>query len=83
LPSFVTLVADNQSASVRELVKDGVVRCLGCSGNVSVEEYGRALESVTADQLAQMSRRGMKLVDGLGCMRVADCLFEKMVELNG
>ncbi len=75
-PTVVTIVADNQLASVRELNRLGIVRCLGLAQVLTPDDYQEALQTARQEELAAMSWKGMALVDGLGCQRVAERMYE-------
>lgn len=77
LPSFITVVADNQLASVRGLERRGIVCSLGIAQKLTQDDYRRALESARSEELMEMSMKGMALVDGQGCQRVAEHMATK------
>lgn len=72
VPTVVTIVAANQETSVRELDRRGVVRCLGLARTLTPDAYEEALTSVREEEFNELSTRGMALVDGQGCLRVAE-----------
>lgn len=78
-PTIVTIVADNQLASVRELSRQGIVSCLGFTQVLTPDDYREALKTARQEELAAMSRKGMALVDGLGCQRVAEHMYHTTV----
>lgn len=70
IPSFVTIVADNQIESAEALVEYGAIQCVGRAENITEADYARVLASIEPTVCCKMSRNGMELVDGLGCERV-------------
>jgi RimJ/RimL family protein N-acetyltransferase len=76
LPSLLTVVADNQSASAAALANEGAALLLGAAGSVSAARLRQAVQGVRAcpDLLQRMSARGLALVDGRGATRVAAAL---------
>ncbi|WP_081841287.1 UDP-2,4-diacetamido-2,4,6-trideoxy-beta-L-altropyranose hydrolase [Alicyclobacillus macrosporangiidus] len=75
LPTWVTIVAENQRQATAVLERMGVVCCLGESGHTTDKDYADIWERLQATQLRAMSARGMELVDGLGTRRVVDSMF--------
>lgn len=75
LPSVVIAVAANQIGPMERMDKAGIVRYLGESADVSVADVAAALRELltTPSDLAEMSRKGMELVDGRGIQR---CVME-------
>jgi UDP-2,4-diacetamido-2,4,6-trideoxy-beta-L-altropyranose hydrolase len=69
-PAIVTITAENQTRAVRALESRGVVRVVADGG------YRAALDALRIDDLREMSRRGMELIDGRGCARVAAAMLD-------
>lgn len=69
-PAIVTITAENQSRAVDALARRGVIRV------VENGDYRAALDALSADDLREMSRRGMELIDGRGCARVAAAMLD-------
>jgi spore coat polysaccharide biosynthesis predicted glycosyltransferase SpsG len=76
LPAIVATLALNQASINRALEKDGLVIHLGTLDHIRPRDWGVAIEAAIGDRrrLADMSRRTMELVDGLGAARVADAM---------
>lgn len=74
VPALVTILAENQSSIAQALEDAGAGVCLGWHCATTPEAYARALRSLTAARLAQMSGMASSLVDGLGARRVSEYL---------
>lgn len=82
LPSVTVAIADNQLASCEALAAAGLheyvgdARALGDALPVAVVD---AVERLAADpaRRVELARRGMELVDGRGCERVAGAILEQ------
>lgn len=75
VPSYVITLADNQTAGAMELDRLGVIRWLGNASDLSVRDLTKALSDMLGKAShSDQSKRGLDLVDGLGCIRIADCL---------
>jgi UDP-2,4-diacetamido-2,4,6-trideoxy-beta-L-altropyranose hydrolase len=76
LPSFVLVLADNQSNIAASLADWGAVINLGLAYDVDLKMAGDVVQDLIADQgrRANMSKKGRLLVDGLGSSRVASAL---------
>lgn len=76
VPSYVITLADNQTAGAMELDRLGVIRWLGAADALSIEDLSKAFsEMLSKPSHAELSKRGLTLVDGLGCSRIIDCLL--------
>jgi len=73
LPSVVLQVADNQHANMEALVSAGAAKSLGNIERSDVDQIGRVIGEILTDSnlIAGMSRRAMRLCDGVGAGRVA------------
>jgi UDP-2,4-diacetamido-2,4,6-trideoxy-beta-L-altropyranose hydrolase len=78
LPSLVMLAAPNQRGVVAHLAAEEVVRIVSGEGIGLVGELANALRAALADGQwrAFASRRGMRMVDGLGAERVVARLLQ-------
>ena len=76
IPSLVTILAENQRASVEALAADGYVVALGDAKRLDAAMLSWAVWELWSDgsKLRDMSLRGQKLVDGEGARRVAALL---------
>jgi UDP-2,4-diacetamido-2,4,6-trideoxy-beta-L-altropyranose hydrolase len=76
VPSLVVCTAENQRATAEALAQKGLIQYLGSAGNVGISEFVIAVEKVVTGKvdLAGQSLRGSLAVDGLGAMRVAECI---------
>ncbi len=71
LPSIVSIFAKNQLQLTEEMAKYGFVINLGMSKKISSQDYTDAIKNLNKFILFQMSKNGLKLVDGKGTLRVA------------
>ncbi|HEY9766310.1 MAG TPA: UDP-2,4-diacetamido-2,4,6-trideoxy-beta-L-altropyranose hydrolase [Chroococcales cyanobacterium] len=74
LPALVSIVADNQAALTEAVAKQGAILNLGGCEALSSEEIERAISRLSPSDLAEMSARGMALVDGSGVERVVSAM---------
>lgn len=74
-PALVTILADNQAAIAAALDAAGAVRNLGWYTALQSRDYADALSALDVSDLAEMSAKAMKMVDGLGAIRVTDALL--------
>ncbi len=73
LPSLIVAVADNQREQSEMVAASGAARYLGPLATLEPGAIAAAVASVLeADVRGEMARFGQTLVDGLGCVRVAD-----------
>lgn len=73
LPSLIVAVADNQREQSAFIAKSGAARFLGPLAASPPGAIATAVAGVIdADVRREMARCGQALVDGLGCVRVAD-----------
>lgn len=78
LPSFVTIIADNQANSVEAAASEGAVVNLGLASTVSSEVYANALEKILAAnfllQDINLSAKQMTSIVGKGASKIIDQL---------
>lgn len=76
VPMALVQVADNQAGIVRGMEAEGAAVFLGEAAAFSDEALAGGVASFLGDSegLLRRARRGMRLVDGLGAMRVAEAL---------
>jgi UDP-2,4-diacetamido-2,4,6-trideoxy-beta-L-altropyranose hydrolase len=74
LPALVAVLADNQQAPTVAATRRGAIVNLGRAESLKAADYARAVASVTREQLLAMQESSIRLVDGLGCERVAQAL---------
>jgi UDP-2,4-diacetamido-2,4,6-trideoxy-beta-L-altropyranose hydrolase len=76
LPSIVVSIAENQRPIAESLAQDGLIQYVGTTAEVGVAELIAAVERAAdgGQDLSQQSLRGRLMVDGLGAMRVAECM---------
>lgn len=81
VPSIVISIAENQRPICESLAKAGLIRYLGSHERVDEklirEDVRRCIEQ--PQELAQLSERGRAVVDGLGALRIAECLVPTSV----
>lgn len=72
LPSVVISVADNQRPASEALVADGLIEYLGFSGTITSETIHEIILKLIGkpERLGELSKKGLKLVDGNGINRV-------------
>ena len=76
-PTVAVQVADNQVASMRALVAEGVVYTGGCVGEARLRDRVReAVKMLLADKdtRARMIAAGQRLLDGQGARRIAEVM---------
>jgi UDP-2,4-diacetamido-2,4,6-trideoxy-beta-L-altropyranose hydrolase len=78
LPSIVMSIADNQIAVAKDASKLGVIKYLGELEHVNEKQIYDCLLLLTSDAQAimEMSANARHLVDGKGCEKVVDKLYE-------
>lgn len=76
LPTLVVSIADNQISACRALQDRGLIEYLGRIEMVDVEQLRSAINSLLQSplRLLEMADRARLQVDGLGAMRVSECL---------
>ena len=72
LPAIVAIQSDNQAAIAQAIHRIGGHQVLGRAGDLTAEDYHRAVDILTLDALIQMSKVSASLCDGNGANRVAD-----------
>ena len=73
LPTLIVAVADNQFEQAEMVAASGAARYLGPLEHLSPGAVGSAISSLLEPEVRrEMSECGRRLVDGLGCVRVAD-----------
>jgi UDP-2,4-diacetamido-2,4,6-trideoxy-beta-L-altropyranose hydrolase len=77
LPALVTVLSADQQTIAESLAGIGVHRSMGCSTNVSSDDYAEALGQLTADRLKAMAAAAAGICDGLGAERVADQMQQR------
>ena len=70
LPALVAIQSTDQVAIAEAISEIGGHQVLGWSRDLVAEDYSRAIDSVTAEGLLQMSRVSARLCDGFGANRV-------------
>jgi UDP-2,4-diacetamido-2,4,6-trideoxy-beta-L-altropyranose hydrolase len=78
LPSLVISVADNQTQACIDLDRAGYLVYLGTSADVSRSILASTIVQHIArpEKIFECGRKGMQLVDGLGCRKVASAIIE-------
>ena len=76
VPSLVVCVAENQRSGAEALAREGMILYLGNEHDAGVGSFVSAMERVVAgvEDLSTQALRGWLAVDGLGAVRVAECL---------
>jgi len=77
VPALIVILAENQLAIAEALDNAGIVINLGWSKNVQIEDYAKALNTLTPQQLISMSEKGSSLVDAQGSQRLVEKLISK------
>lgn len=70
LPSIVSITAKNQIQLTKEMEKKGCIINLGMSKKILSKNYTDTINNLNKSALSQMSKNGLKLVDGKGTSRV-------------
>jgi UDP-2,4-diacetamido-2,4,6-trideoxy-beta-L-altropyranose hydrolase len=76
LPALVAILADNQEELTKAVADYGAIVNLGWATQLSADDYQNALLSLTGQQLNRMGQLAAALVDGRGCDKVAEELFQ-------
>jgi UDP-2,4-diacetamido-2,4,6-trideoxy-beta-L-altropyranose hydrolase len=75
IPSLVVSTAENQRPAAVALAEHGLIQYLGSAQDVGSAELAAAIEkTINGVHLADQSLRARLTVDGLGAMRVAECI---------
>ncbi len=76
LPSLVVSAAENQRPGAEALAEEGLIQYLGAAREVGISEIAQTIEGIVAGKqdLADQSLLGRLTVDGLGALRVAECI---------
>jgi UDP-2,4-diacetamido-2,4,6-trideoxy-beta-L-altropyranose hydrolase len=75
LPALVAVLSDNQYELTLAVGKYGALISLGWGHSLVPEDYSDAINNISARHLCEMSAKGLSLVDGEGCPRVARKIF--------
>ncbi len=77
-PSIMTCIVENQQALSQQLEKNGYQRLI-INEKASSDIWYQAISDLVRDtnQLQQLSKKSMQLVDGLGAVRVVDAMLGK------
>jgi UDP-2,4-diacetamido-2,4,6-trideoxy-beta-L-altropyranose hydrolase len=76
MPALVTIQSDDQAPIANAVAAVGGHRVLGSSQDLTAQDYGRALQALTVDELVRMSTISATLCDGRGTQRVATHLLD-------
>ncbi len=76
LPSIMAVLAPNQREIADGVSSEGAALLAGQASDIDVRRLANAYNQLKDDAAlrASMSAQGMKLVDGLGCERVAEAM---------
>lgn len=79
LPTLILVLAENQGPIAEGLEKAGIGMNLGWHEDVETDRIVQALKWIRSkkETRAGMSQRGRSMIDGMGAMRVCDCLLKK------
>jgi len=77
LPAMVVIQSADQVPIAQVLERVGAHRVLGLSKEVAAQDYGRALQELSAQALVRMSEASAALCDGRGAERVASHLLRQ------
>lgn len=75
LPALVAVLSDNQYELTLAVEKYGAIINLGWGRSLMPEDYFNAINNLSARHLSEMSAKGLSLIDGYGCRRVAQQVF--------
>jgi UDP-2,4-diacetamido-2,4,6-trideoxy-beta-L-altropyranose hydrolase len=74
LPALLISVNDGQRKEAEEAARLGVAVNLGRAGDLQLPLLADAVSDLLESDRTRISRRGQALVDGLGCLRIADAV---------
>ena len=74
LPSIVSIISNDQAKMIKLLAKKNCVINLGNFQNLTPYDYANAIKKMNNKIIAKMSSDCLKIVDGLGCFRVAEII---------
>jgi len=85
LPNLIVVLAENQLLVAEGMGRRGISVHLGWHHEISRTRFQRELEALLGNKERRllMCREGRKLVDGLGCQRVMEAVFQKNGETQG
>lgn len=75
LPSFVTVLAENQKEISSAVAHVGAIKLMGEASQLRSSDYSKAIERLTYDERKKISKRAQCLVDGNGTKRICNELF--------
>ena len=73
-PQIAIELADNQRPVARALAERGIAVPAGWHADLDAAALARAIDGLTAERRAEMSRRGRAAVDGQGAVRVLEAM---------
>jgi len=73
-PQIAIELADNQRPVARALAEHGIAVPAGWHADLDAAALARAIDGLTAERRAEMSRRGRAAVDGQGAVRVLEAM---------
>jgi UDP-2,4-diacetamido-2,4,6-trideoxy-beta-L-altropyranose hydrolase len=76
IPAIVTIQSADQAPIAEAVQRAGGQRVLGWSQDIGAQDYDRAFQALTADDLMRMSKASATLCDGRGAERVATHLLD-------
>ena len=81
LPNIILTIAANQIKNAEALARQGISVNLGRHEKVKKGTIGKALKTLISDGAAraEMSRRGRKIVDGSGALKVSEILRKRLL----
>jgi UDP-2,4-diacetamido-2,4,6-trideoxy-beta-L-altropyranose hydrolase len=75
LPTIVAVLSENQEQNAKALAKQGSIVNLGWANRLGPGDYLKEIKNLNTQRLKSMSIRGLELIDGKGCLRVVDHIF--------
>ena len=83
LPSIISVVASNQIKTTEDVASMGAIDYLGCSKNLSYDNYAAALLSAIANpnHVKLISSKAISLVSRVGTPAVVDVMW-RMLGIN-
>ena len=83
VPALVVILAENQAAIAQALDLAGVVINRGWNTHLQAAAYEKALNGLTDQRLASLSKKAFKLVDARGAERVVEILSAGQTNNSG
>ena len=74
LPSIVSILSDDQQECTETMGEKGYIINLGWAKNLTAKDYVEKIKNINISKLQTISKLGLEIVDGKGCLRVANAI---------